>query len=179
MKDLGFLSYFLGLEISHDPASYFLSQAKNTSDLLARSGLTDCKTASTPIDPQTRLTPLNGHLLSNATLYRQLVGSLVYLMVTRPDIAYVVHIVSQFMAAPRSLHYDALVRILWDPTNHRSIIGFCFFLSYSLIAWCSKKQTLTARSSTEAEYRALADTTQELIWLRWLVSDIGIPRVRT
>ncbi|CAL5418756.1 unnamed protein product [Camellia sinensis] len=112
MKDLGLLSYFLGLEIFHDPSGYFLSQAKYTSDLLARAGLTDFKTASTPVDLQTRLTPLDGHLLSNATLYRQLVGSVIYLTVTCPDIAYAVHIVSQFMVAPRSPHYDALVRIL-------------------------------------------------------------------
>ncbi|CAL5357810.1 unnamed protein product [Camellia sinensis] len=112
MKDLGLLNYFLSLEISHDPSSYFLSQAKYSSDLLARAGLTDFKTASTPMDLQTRLTLLDGHLLSNATLYRQLVGSLVYLTVTRPDITYAVHIVSQFMDAPRSPHYDALVCIL-------------------------------------------------------------------
>ncbi|XP_028101474.1 uncharacterized protein LOC114300804 [Camellia sinensis] len=112
MKDLGLLSYFLGLEISHDSSGYFLSQAKYTSDLLARAGLTDCKIVSTPVDLQTRLTPLDSYLLSDATLYRQLVGSLVYLIVTCPDIAYAVHIVSQFMAAPRSSYYDALVRIL-------------------------------------------------------------------
>ncbi|XP_028074107.1 uncharacterized protein LOC114276525 [Camellia sinensis] len=163
------------------------SEAKYTSDLLARASVTDCKIASTLVDPQTRLTPLDGHLLSNATLYRQLVGSLVYLTVTHPNIAYVVHIVSQFMAAPRCSHYDALVHILrylkgimfhglhyfahsslqlrafsdadWvgDSTGRRSTTGFCFFLGDSLIAWCSKKQTLTTCSSTEAEYRALAD----------------------
>ncbi|CAL5413180.1 unnamed protein product [Camellia sinensis] len=157
MKDLGLLSYFLGLEISHDPSGYFLSQAKYTSDLLARAGLTDFKTASTLVDLQTRLTPLDGHMLSNATLYRQLVGSLVYLTVTRPDIAYAVHIVSQFMTIPRSPHYDALVRNLrylkgtifhglhysahsflqlhafsdadWaeDPTDRCSTTGFYFF----------------------------------------------------
>ncbi|CAL5347038.1 unnamed protein product [Camellia sinensis] len=112
MKDLGLLNYFLGLEISHDPSGYFLSQAKYTSDLLARAGLTDFKTTSTLVDLQTRLTPLDGHMLSNAALYRQLVGNLVYLTVTRPDIAYAVHIVSQFMTVPRSPHYDALVRNL-------------------------------------------------------------------
>ncbi|CAL5433581.1 unnamed protein product [Camellia sinensis] len=110
MKDLGLLNYFLSLEISHNPSSYFLSQAKYTSDLLAHAGLTDFKTASTPVDFQTRLTLLDGHLLSNATLYRQLVGSLVYLTVTRPDIVYAVHIVSQFMDAPRSPYYDALLQ---------------------------------------------------------------------
>uniref|UniRef100_A0A2N9GU88 Reverse transcriptase Ty1/copia-type domain-containing protein n=1 Tax=Fagus sylvatica TaxID=28930 RepID=A0A2N9GU88_FAGSY len=134
----------------------------------------------------------------------QLVGSLVYLTVTRPDISYAVHIVSQFMAAPRSLHYAAVLRILrylkgtlfhglhfssqssltlqaysdadWagDPTDRRSTTGYCFLLGDSLISWRSKKQSVVARSSTEAEYRALADTTAELLWLRWLLQDLGI-----
>ncbi|XP_028100524.1 uncharacterized protein LOC114299893 [Camellia sinensis] len=165
------------------------SQAKYTSDLLARASLKDCKTASTPLETQSRLTPLDGTLLSDATLYRQLVGSLVYLTVTRPDIAYAVHIVNQYMSAPRTPHYDALVCILcyfkgilfhglhysthsslqlrafsdadWagDPIDQRSITGFCFFLGNSLISWRSKKQSLIACSSAEAEYCALADTT--------------------
>ncbi|XP_028055571.1 uncharacterized protein LOC114259745 [Camellia sinensis] len=86
MKDLGALSYFLGLEISQDSSGYFLTQAKYASDLLACASLINCKIVTTPVDPQTRLTPLDGPLLSNATLYRQLVGSLMYLTVTRPDI---------------------------------------------------------------------------------------------
>lgn len=102
IKDLGLLSYFLSLEISQDSSGYFLTQAKYTSNLLARVGLTDYKTATTLVDPQTRLTPLDDSLLSDVSLYRQLVGSLVYLIITRSDIAYV-HIVSHFMAAP-ALH---------------------------------------------------------------------------
>ncbi|XP_028080428.1 uncharacterized protein LOC114282007 [Camellia sinensis] len=161
MKDLGALSYFIGLEISQDSSGYFFTQAKYASDLLARTSLTDYKTVTTPIDPQTRFTPLDGPLLLDATLYRQLVGSLVYLTVTRPDIACAVHIVNQFMTAPCSPHYATLVRILrylkgtlfhglhysphsslqlhafsdvdWagDPTDRRSTTGFCFFLGLS------------------------------------------------
>ncbi|XP_028098592.1 uncharacterized protein LOC114298267 [Camellia sinensis] len=166
----------LGLEISQDSSGYFLTQVKYTSDLLARAGLTDCKTVTTHVDPQTCLTPLEGSLLSDATKYCQLVGSLVYLTVICLDIAYAVHIVSQFMANPRSPHYDALIHILcylkgtlfhslhysaqsslqlhaisdadWagDPTDRRFTTGFCFFLGTSFIAWRSKKQTLVARS---------------------------------
>ncbi|GFZ05813.1 hypothetical protein Acr_17g0013850 [Actinidia rufa] len=203
MKDLG-LSYFLGLEVSSGFTGYSLTQAKYASDLLTRAGLSDCKTASTPLEANAHLTSLDGELLSDATLYRQLVGSLIYLTVTRPDIAHVIHLVSQFMSAPRSTHYAAVLRILryvkgtlfhglhfssqsslqlyaysnadWagDPTDRRSTTDFCFFLGDSLISWRSKKQTLVARSSTEAKYRALADTTQELIWLRWLLQDMGV-----
>uniref|UniRef100_A0A2N9HTG2 CCHC-type domain-containing protein n=1 Tax=Fagus sylvatica TaxID=28930 RepID=A0A2N9HTG2_FAGSY len=204
MKDLGHLSYFLGLEVSSDSTGYYLSQAKYASDLLSRTGLTDTKVVSTPLEMNARLTPLDGTPLNDATLYRQLVGSLVYLTVTRPDIAHAVHLVSQFLSAPHSTHYAAVLHILryikgtmfhglhfsahstldlcaysdadWagDPTDRRSTTGFCFFLGDSLISWRSKKQHIVSRSSTEAEYRALADTTSELLALRWLLEDMGV-----
>ncbi|XP_028105487.1 uncharacterized protein LOC114304520 [Camellia sinensis] len=136
MKGLGTLNYFLGLEISHDSA-----------------------------------------------------GSLVYLTVTCPDIAYAVHLVSQYMLASQTPHYTALLHILpylkgtmfhgrhysthsflglraffdsdWvgDLTDQRSTTRFCFFSGDYLLTWRNKKQSLTARSSTEAGYRALSDTT--------------------
>ncbi|KAA0058546.1 putative mitochondrial protein [Cucumis melo var. makuwa] len=112
MKDLGSLNYFLGLEVSRRSDGYLLSQAKYASDLLARSGITDSNTTSTPLDPNVHLTPYDGVPLKDVSLYRQLVGSLIYLTVTRPDIAYAVHIVSQFMAAPRTVHFTAVLRIL-------------------------------------------------------------------
>ncbi|CAL1363912.1 unnamed protein product [Linum trigynum] len=207
MKDLGSIRYFLGLEVTTtDDGSYSLSQVKYASELLSRAHLTDSKTASTPLEPNVKLSPGDGALLDDPTLYRQIVGSLIYLTVTRPDIAYAVHIVSQFMAAPCSTHYAAVLRILryikgtihhglhfsassslelcaysdadWagDPTDRRSTTGYCFFLGSSLISWRSKKQKVVARSSTEAEYRALADTTAELLWLRWLLDDLTAPQ---
>ncbi|XP_020266030.1 uncharacterized protein LOC109841474 [Asparagus officinalis] len=206
MKNLGPLSYFLGLEVSSCSDGYYLSQAKYASDLLSKPGLTDSNTASTPLDTNVKLTPFDGTPLHDPTLYRQLVGSLVYLTVTRPDIAYAVHVVNQFMAAPRTIHFTVVLRILryvkgtllhglhfsshssliltgysdadWasDPTDRHSTTGYCFFLGDSLISWRSKKQTVTSRSSTESEYRALADTTSELLWLRWLLEDMGVPQ---
>jgi len=112
MKDLGQLNYFLGLEVTSGSDGYYLSQAKYASDLLSKAGLTDSKTCISPLEHNTRLLATDGESLPDATLYRQLVGSLIYLTVTRPDISYTVHLVSQFMSAPRSTHYDVVLRIL-------------------------------------------------------------------
>jgi hypothetical protein len=124
--------------------------------LLSRISLTDIKVVSTPLEMNARLTPLDGTPLSDATFYHQLVDSLVYLTVTRLDIAHPIHLVSQFLLAPHSTHYAAVIYILrcikgtmfhglrfahstldlcayfdanWvgDPTNRCSTIGFCFF----------------------------------------------------
>ena len=162
MKDLGHLSYFLSLKVSFDSIGYYLSQAKYVSDLLSRASLTDTKVVSIPLEMNARFTSLDGTPLSDATLYRQLVGSLVYLIVTRPDIAHVVHLASQFLSAPHSTHYAGVIHILryikgtmfhglhfsahstldlcaysdadWagDPTDRHSTTGFCFFLEDSL-----------------------------------------------
>ncbi|KAK3000590.1 hypothetical protein RJ639_021023 [Escallonia herrerae] len=112
MKDLGPLSYFLGLNVSIGSSGYHLSQSKYASEILSWAGLTDSKIESSPLDANVKLHVSDGELLRNATLYCQLVGSLVYLTVTRPDIAYAVHLVSQLMAAPRSTHYSTVLRIL-------------------------------------------------------------------
>ncbi|KAJ9536199.1 hypothetical protein OSB04_un000624 [Centaurea solstitialis] len=112
MKDVGKLHYFLGLEVLSDSSGTYLCQAKYISDLLSKAALSDNKVASTPLEHNLHLAPNSGPPLQDPTRYRQLVGSLVYLTVTRPDIAYVVHTVSQFMAAPCSDHYAAVIRIL-------------------------------------------------------------------
>ena len=100
MKDLGHLSYFLGLEITHFTNGLYITQAKYAFELLSRAGLTDSKTVDTPVELNTHLTPSGGKPLSNLSLYRRLVGSLVYLTVTHPDISYVVHQLSQYLSAP-------------------------------------------------------------------------------
>ena len=91
MKDLGHLSYFLGLEITHSTDGLYITQAKYASKLLSRARLTDSKIVDTLVELNAHLTPTGGKPLSNPSFYRRLVGSLVYLTVTRPDISYVVH----------------------------------------------------------------------------------------
>ena len=91
MKDLSNLSYFLGLEINHSIDGLYITQVKCASELLSRARLTDCKSVDTLVELNTQLTPLTGKPLPNSSLYRRLVGNLVYLTVTHPNISYVVH----------------------------------------------------------------------------------------
>ena len=102
----------MGLEITHSTDGLYLTQAKYASKLLSRAGLTNSKIVDTPVKLIAHLTPSRGKPLSNPSLYRRLVGSLVYLIVTRLDISYVVHQVSQYLFAPRSTHYVVVLRIL-------------------------------------------------------------------
>ena len=112
MKDLGHLSYFQGLEITHSTDGLYITQAKYASELLSQAGLTDSKTVNTPVKLNAHLTPSGGKPLSNPSLYRCLVGSLVYITVTRLDISYVVYQVSQYLFSPRSTHYVVVLHIL-------------------------------------------------------------------
>ena len=100
MKDLRHLSYFLGLEITRSTDGLYITQAKYASELLSRVGLTDSKTVDTLVDLNAHLTPSGGKPLANSSLYRRLVGNLVYLTVTCLDIYYAVHQVSQYLSAP-------------------------------------------------------------------------------
>ncbi|GKV42667.1 hypothetical protein SLEP1_g50045 [Rubroshorea leprosula] len=179
MKDLGVLSYFLRLEVTSSDDGYLLSQVKYASDLVSKAKLSDSKSVSTPLKSNVKLTPMDGSPFSDLTHYRQLVGSLVYLTTTRPDIAYAVHIVTQLMAAPRSTHYAAILCIIHyagDSNDRKSTTGYCFFLGDTLIFWRNKKQTVPSCSSIEAKYRALGGTTSELLNLHWLLEDMGVPQ---
>ena len=112
MKDLGTLNYFLRLEVTSSSNEYYISQAKYAFDLLSKADITDNKTISTPLEYNAMVTPLASGPISDATRYSQLVGSLIYLTVSRLDISHAVGMVSKFMDAPCSIRYAAILRIL-------------------------------------------------------------------
>ena len=112
MKDLGTLSYFLGLEVTSSSNGYYLSQAKYAYDLLSKASITDNKIVSTPLEFNAKLTPLNGKPISDATRYRQLASILINLTITRLDISHAISMVSKFMDTSHFVHYDVVLQIL-------------------------------------------------------------------
>ena len=201
-KDLGKLEYFLSIEIAQSNSEVVISQRKYTFDILTDTGMLDCKPVDTPIDPNVKLVSSQGELLRDPRRYRRLVGKLNYLTITRPDISFPVSVVSQFLQSPCDSHWDVVVCILryikgtpgqgvlyenrghtqvvgyndtdraGSPTDRCSTSGYCVFIGGNLISWKSKKQDVVAKSNVEAEYRAMALATCELIWLMHLLQEL-------
>ena len=112
MKNLGGLKYFLGIEVAWSNQGIFLSQRKYVLDLLAEIGMLECKPADTPIVQNHGLGEHSNQIPTNRERYQRLVGKLIYLSHTRPDIAYAVSLMSQFMHNPSEDHMNAVLRIV-------------------------------------------------------------------
>ncbi|KAL0533972.1 hypothetical protein IC582_028248 [Cucumis melo] len=112
MKELGELKYFLGLEMEYSERGLFLGQQKYVKDLLQKYGMSDCKPISTPMEVNKKFCMHKGKDLIDLIMYRQLVGSLIYPTLTRPDISYSVRVVSRYMQKPKKPHLEAVRRIL-------------------------------------------------------------------
>lgn len=205
IKDLGELKYFLGVEVARSKDGFFVSQRKYVLDLLRDTGKTGCRPADTPYDPNTKLSSDEGELVDDVGQYQKIVGKLLYLSLTRPDITFVVSVLSQFMHAPRVPHMQAVDRVLrylkscpgkgllfskhghmkieaytdadWAGSidDRRSTSGYCVFVGGNLVTWRSKKQPVVARSSAEAEFRSMAHGVSEVIWMQRLLTELQVP----
>jgi len=204
IKDLGNLHYFLGVEVLKHNQGMFLSQRKYILDLLQKANMLSAKPVTSPMSSSTTLSLFDGEAFDDPSLYRIIVGSLQYLSLTRSDVSFAMNKVCQFLQHPTVNHWTAVKRILrylkhtifygflirsnsnsqlhaysdadWAgcPDDRRSTDGYCIFLGHNLISWSSRKQATVSRSSTEAEYRSLANTTAELQWLQSLLKELGV-----
>ncbi|XP_042958220.1 uncharacterized mitochondrial protein AtMg00810-like [Carya illinoinensis] len=203
LKDLGSLNYFLGVQASRDSNGLHLRQSKHILDLLHKTGMAGAKPISSPSTFGKKLTAFDGDLLPDPSQYRMAVGALQYCTISRPDIAYIINQLCQFMHSPHEGHWTSLKRVLrylkgtidyglyytpsvtelhafcdfdWagNPDDRRSSSGYGIFLSNNLISWSAKKQSVVSRSSTEAEYRSLALVTAKLYWMIMLFKELNI-----
>ncbi|CAM8930717.1 unnamed protein product [Rhodiola kirilowii] len=185
----------------------FLSQRKYTLDLLCEAGKLGAKPANTPLEEGYKISregEIEDRPFEDFKQYRRIVGKLIYLTISRPDICFAVNQVSQHMQAPKMHHWHMVERVLrylkgspvqgiwmgcngsteivgycdadWagDRVDRKSTTGFCTFIRGNLVTWKSKKQKVISCSSAEAEYRAMRKLTNELIWIKALLKDLGI-----
>lgn len=172
-------------------------------EIVSEAGLLGCRPSAVPIELNHKLNSAVSPPFDNPERYRRLVGQFIYMTITRPDLSYAVHILSQFMKAPLVVHWEAALRVVrylkgspsqgihlssdseltltayWDsdwavcPITRRSLSAYIVYLGDSPISWKTKKQNTVSCSSAEAEYRAMTYTLREIKWLQALIKTFG------
>lgn len=209
MTDLGRMKYFLGVEINQEKAGISMYQQKYAKEVLDRFNMWEFNGVKNPIVPGTVVTKVGMGDKVNDTMYKRLVGSLMYLTVTRPDLMYAVSFISRFMADPREEHLQLAKRILRyvkatynfgllyerkgatrlqvytdsdyarDLEDRRCTSGYAFILSNAAICWSSRKQEIVTLSSTEAEYVAATTCACHCVWLKGLMEELSNEQIGT
>ncbi|GJY77204.1 putative ribonuclease H-like domain-containing protein [Tanacetum coccineum] len=196
MSSMGELTFFLGLQVKQQPEGIFISQDKYVADILKKFDFCSIKTATTPIESNKPLVKDEDGVDVDVHIYRSMIGSLMYLTASMPDIMFAVCACARFQVTPKASHLNAVKRIfrylkhqpklgLWYPRDspfeleafsdsdyggasldRKSTTGGCQFLGRRLISWQCKKQTIVANSTTEAEYVAAANCCGQVLWIQ-------------
>nr|GEX74968.1 uncharacterized mitochondrial protein AtMg00810-like [Tanacetum cinerariifolium] len=205
MSSIGELTFFLGLQVKQKQDGIFISQDKYVAKILRKFGLTDGKSASTPIDTEKPLLKDPDGEDMDVHTYRSMIVSLMYLTLSRPNIMFAVCTCARFQVTLKASHLHAIKRIfrylkgkphlgLWYPKelpfnlvaysdsgyagaslDRKSTTGGCQFLDCRLISWQCKKQTVVANSSTKAEYEAVASCCAQVLWIQNYNKALAIP----
>ncbi|KAI3827813.1 hypothetical protein L1987_01898 [Smallanthus sonchifolius] len=204
MSAMGKLSFFLGLQVNQKEDGFFFHQSKYVKDILSRIKMEDCTAYDTPIPVNHKLNSDPDGKDVDCRIYRAMIGSLMYLTASRPDIMFTVCICSRFLAKPKESHLIAVKRIfrylkgkqrlgLWYPhgsnfdfnaytdsdfsgccLDRKSTTGGCQFLGNRLVSWQCKKQTTVSMSTCEAEYIAAASCCSQILWIQQQLRDYGL-----
>jgi hypothetical protein len=196
------MHYFLSLEVWQSPEKIFLNQGKYTVEILKRFDMFECKAMNTPMETKSKLLVDTSSELVDSTLYRQIIGSLMYLTNTRPDICFVVNTLSQYLIEPRRVHLVAAKHVMrylkgtldfglcyngdhdfrlvgytdsdWvgSVSDRKSTSGCCFSLGLAMTSWQSRKQSSIALGTAKAEYIAACSASCEAIWIRKLLTGL-------
>ncbi|XP_052488061.1 uncharacterized mitochondrial protein AtMg00810-like [Gossypium raimondii] len=204
MSDLGLMTYFLGMEVNQAEGGIFLRQKSFAMKVLAKFSMENCKPTSTPMAVGMKLSSQEDHESVCETDYRSLVGCLLYLTAIRPDILFAMSMLSRFIHCCNQQHYKAGKRVLryikgtlshgihfsrakelkligytdsdWagSKDDMKSTSGYSFTLGSAMICWSSRKQTMVAQSTAEAEYVAAANALNQAMWLRKILSNLNL-----
>ncbi|KAM6587307.1 hypothetical protein CsatA_009912 [Cannabis sativa] len=204
MSMMGELNFFLGLQIKQQKDGIFIGQTKYIKDLLQKFDLANAKSMNTPMSTSIKMDKDESGKNVDITKYRGMIGSLLYLTASRPDILFSVGLCARYQSCPKESHLSAVKRIfryligtmnlgLWYPknsnfeivsysdadfagckTDRKSTSGTCHFLGNSLVSWFSKKQNSVALSTTEAEYIAAGSCCAQILWMKQTLKDFDI-----
>ncbi|GJR94605.1 putative ribonuclease H-like domain-containing protein [Tanacetum coccineum] len=202
-SSMGELTFFLGLQVQQKKDGLFISQDKYVGEILKKFRFAEVKTASTPIETQKPLLKDEDGEEVDVHMYRSMIGSLMYLTSSRPDIMFVVCACARYQVNPKVSHLYAVKRIfrylkgqpklgLWylkdspfdlvactdsdyarESLDRKSTTGGCQFLRSRLISWQCKKQTVVANSTTKAEYVASSSCCRQVLWIQNQLLDYG------
>ncbi|KAL0553407.1 hypothetical protein IC582_007302 [Cucumis melo] len=209
MTDLRLMSYFLGIEIKQGQSEVFICQKKYAKEILKKFKMDECKAVSTPMNQKKKLCKEDGADKVDEGYFRSLIGCLMYLTATRPDILNVLSILSCFMHCASELHLKAAKRVIryvkgtsdfgvkftrgkkfkligfsnsdWGGSidDIRSTLGYCFTLSSGVFSWSSKKQEIVAQSTAEAEFITATATANQALWLRKILLDLDLEQKKS
>ncbi|GKB54292.1 zinc finger, CCHC-type containing protein [Tanacetum coccineum] len=202
MSDLGLLAYYLGIEVTQTGGEITIKQTGYINKILKETSMMDSNDTKIPMDPGTKLVKAEDGNSVDATYYRSLIGSLRYLLHTRPDLSYSVGLLSRFMQDPKDHHLKAIKQVIRyiKGTKEHGIIykkeggckitgysdssygintdqgkgttGIVFYFGESPITWCTQKQPTVALSSCESEFMAATGAACQALWLKRLLSEL-------
>ena len=200
MSDLGLLAYYLGIEVTQNGGDISIKQSAYATKILKEVGMMDCNETLIPMDPGTKLTKNTEGTMVNSTEYRSLIGSLRYLLHTRPDLSYSIGLLSRFMQEPKEQHMKAIRQVLRyvkgtinygitykhnggnkiqgfsdssygvNTQEGKGTTGIIFYYGDSPISWSTQKQATVALSSCESEFIAATAAATQALWLKRLLS---------